>query len=161
MDLNRLLEVWKWLGLADYVAFWSLNYLPNNSISICLAAEHSTTMNLVSSFLEYLRSPTVKESLLKAPSESFWVVYDVVRTKSMKYVVARNRMAVSSSFEPVLQTTVRPRYISGQVLSSHSIVLSSRTVRPCSPWGGGRKVVMSWIDWLRLSPQYHWRELLT
>jgi len=33
-------------------------------------------------------------------------------------------------------TTARTHYISGQVLSSHSIVSSSRTVRPCSPWGG-------------------------
>ena len=36
----------------------------------------------------------------------------------------------------VVQTTAWPHEISGQVLSSHSIVSSSRTDRPCSPWGG-------------------------
>jgi len=40
------------------------------------------------------------------------------------------------SFEPVVVTTAWPHSISGQVLSSHSIVSSSRNVRPCSPWGG-------------------------
>jgi len=41
------------------------------------------------------------------------------------------------SFERVLLlSTAWPRWISGQVLSSHSVVSSSRTVRPCSPWGG-------------------------
>jgi len=34
-------------------------------------------------------------------------------------------------------------YATGQVLSSHSVVSSSRTVRPCSPWGD---------RWIR-----HWR----
>jgi len=33
-------------------------------------------------------------------------------------------------------TTAWPRQISGQMLSSHSIVSSSTTVRPCSLWGG-------------------------
>ena len=47
------------------------------------------------------------------------------------------------SLESDLQTTARPPWISGQVLSSHSIVSSSRTVRPCSWWGG------RWIG--------HWR----
>jgi len=42
----------------------------------------------------------------------------------------------SSSFESVRQTTAWPHYISGQVLSNHSIVTSSRTVLPCSPWRG-------------------------
>jgi len=42
----------------------------------------------------------------------------------------------SSSFEQVLLSTAWPRWISGQVLSSHSVVSSSRTVRPCGPWGG-------------------------
>ena len=51
--------------------------------------------------------------------------------------------ASSSSFEWVLQTTARPHWISGQVLNSHSIVSSFRTVRSCSPWGG------RWIG--------HWR----
>jgi len=37
----------------------------------------------------------------------------------------------SSSFSHCLAA-----WISGQVLSSHSVVWSSRTVRPCSPWGG-------------------------
>jgi len=41
----------------------------------------------------------------------------------------------SSSFERVLQTTAWAQRISDQVLSSHSTVSSSRTVRPCSPWG--------------------------
>jgi len=41
-----------------------------------------------------------------------------------------------TSFKPVLQTTAWPHWISGQVLSRHSIVSSSRIVRPCSPWGG-------------------------
>ena len=49
----------------------------------------------------------------------------------------------SPCFEPVLLTTAWPRKISGRVLSSHSIVPSPRTVRPCSPWGG------RWIG--------HWR----
>ena len=40
------------------------------------------------------------------------------------------------SFERVLLSSSWPRQISGQVLSSHSVVSSSRTVRPCSPWGG-------------------------
>ena len=53
------------------------------------------------------------------------------------------RDRAKSSFEPVVQTTAWPHQISGQVLSSHSIVSSSRTVRPCSPWGG------RWIG--------HWR----
>jgi len=48
-----------------------------------------------------------------------------------------------SSFGPVVHTTAWPHYISGQILSSHSIVSSTRTVRPCSPWGG------RWIG--------HWR----
>ena len=40
------------------------------------------------------------------------------------------------SFERVLLlSTAWPRYISGQALSSHSVVSSSRTVRPYSPWG--------------------------
>jgi len=49
----------------------------------------------------------------------------------------------SFSFELVAQTTAWPHQILGQVLSSHSIVSSSRTVRPCSPQGG---------RWIR-----HWR----
>jgi len=36
----------------------------------------------------------------------------------------------------LLLSTARPHHISGQVLSSHSIVLLSRTVRPCSPCVG-------------------------
>jgi len=53
-------------------------------------------------------------------------------------------MKHSFSFEPVVVlTTAWPHQISGQVLSSHSIVSSSRTVRPCSQWGG------RWIG--------HWR----
>ena len=40
------------------------------------------------------------------------------------------------SFEPVLQTTAWPHCISGQMLISHSMTSSSRTVRPCSPWRG-------------------------
>ena len=40
-------------------------------------------------------------------------------------------------------TTARLYKISGRVLSSHSIVSSSRTIRPCSPWGA------RWIG--------HWR----
>ena len=57
---------------------------------------------------------------------------------SDKYVSIRLLFAVvtSSSFELVVQTTAWPHYISGQVLSSHSVVSSSRTVRPCSPWRG-------------------------
>ena len=42
----------------------------------------------------------------------------------------------SFSFERVVLTTAWPHKISGHVLSSHSDVSSSRTVRPCSPWGG-------------------------
>jgi len=53
------------------------------------------------------------------------------------------RVPDSSSFERVVETTAWPRSISVQVLSSHSVVSSSRTVRPCSPWGG------RWIG--------HWR----
>ena len=49
----------------------------------------------------------------------------------------------SSSFEPDVQTTAWPHKISGQVLSSHSIVSQFRTVRPYSPWEG------RWIG--------HWR----
>ena len=42
-----------------------------------------------------------------------------------------------SSFKRVLLlSTAWPRWISGQMLSSHSVVSSSRTVRPCSTWGG-------------------------
>jgi len=41
------------------------------------------------------------------------------------------------------QSTALPHKISRQVLSSQSIVLSSKTVRPCNPWGG-------WIG--------HWRK---
>ena len=36
----------------------------------------------------------------------------------------------------LLLSTARPHHISGQVLSSHSIVLLSRAVRPCSPCVG-------------------------
>ena len=43
----------------------------------------------------------------------------------------------------LLLSTAWSHNISGQALSSHSIVPSSRTVRPCSPWGG------RWIG--------HWR----
>ena len=74
----------KMTGICWLPHFLRFINLPNNSISICLAAEHSTTRNLVSSFLEYLRSPTVKESMLEVPFKSFWVVYDVVRSKSVK-----------------------------------------------------------------------------
>jgi len=49
----------------------------------------------------------------------------------------------TSSFELVGETTAWPHKISGQVLSSHSIISSSRTVSPCSPWGG------RWIGHLR------------
>ena len=42
----------------------------------------------------------------------------------------------ASLFESVISGTARPYLISGQMLSSHSVVSSSRTVRPCSPWGG-------------------------
>ena len=49
------------------------------------------------------------------------------------------------SFELVLLTTAWPHQISGQMLSSHSVVSSSSTVRPCSPWGG------RWIG--------HWRTI--
>jgi len=49
----------------------------------------------------------------------------------------------SSSFELVVQTTAWPHWISGQMFTSPSIVSSSRTVRPCSPWRG------RWIG--------HWR----
>ena len=49
----------------------------------------------------------------------------------------------SSSSARVLLSTAWPHYISGQVLSSHSVVPSSRTVRPCSPLRG------RWIG--------HWR----
>jgi len=49
----------------------------------------------------------------------------------------------SSSIEPVIETTAWPHWISGQMLRSHSVVSSSRTVRPCSPWEG------RWIG--------HWR----
>jgi len=38
-------------------------------------------------------------------------------------------------FSQFFITTARPHQISWQVLSTHSIVSSSRTVRPCSPWG--------------------------
>jgi len=48
-----------------------------------------------------------------------------------------------SSFELVVQTTAWPHWISGQMFTSPSIVASSRTVRPCSPWRG------RWIG--------HWR----
>ena len=41
----------------------------------------------------------------------------------------------SSSFGRVVEATAWPHSISGQVLSSHTIVSSSSTVRPCSPWG--------------------------
>jgi len=44
--------------------------------------------------------------------------------------------SVTSFFEPVLQTTASPHWISGQVLSIHSIVSSSRTIRPCRLRGG-------------------------
>jgi len=43
--------------------------------------------------------------------------------------------SASSSFEPAFLTTAWPHSISGQMLSSHSIVSSFRTVRSCSPWG--------------------------
>jgi len=36
----------------------------------------------------------------------------------------------------LLLSTARLHYISEQVLSSHSIVSLSRTIRPCSLWGG-------------------------
>jgi len=51
--------------------------------------------------------------------------------------------------------------ISGQVLSSHSVVSSSRTVRPCSPWGidgldsggrHGRRFVLSHTHRLQRRP---------
>ena len=48
-----------------------------------------------------------------------------------------------SSFARVFQTTVWPHEILGQVLSSHSIVSSSRTVRPCTQWRG------RWIGYWR------------
>ena len=43
-----------------------------------------------------------------------------------------------TSFERVLlvSSTAWPRWISGQVLSCHSVVSSSRTVRPCNLLGG-------------------------
>jgi len=41
----------------------------------------------------------------------------------------------ATSYELVVQTTAWPHQISGQVLSSHSVVSSSRIVSPCSPWG--------------------------
>ena len=48
-----------------------------------------------------------------------------------------SRNEVLLSFERVLLlSTAWPHQISWQVLSSHSVVSSSRTVRPCSPWGG-------------------------
>jgi len=46
------------------------------------------------------------------------------------------KFSVTSSFERVVQTTSWPHKISGEMLRSHSVVSSSRTVRPCSPWGG-------------------------
>jgi len=46
-------------------------------------------------------------------------------------------MSSYSSFERVFTIhTAWPHWTSGQVLSSQLIVSSSRTVRPCSPWGG-------------------------
>jgi len=41
---------------------------------------------------------------------------------------------LGSSFQPVHHNFCKPAL--DQVLSSHSIVSSSRTVRLCSPWGG-------------------------
>jgi len=48
----------------------------------------------------------------------------------------RGEPLASSSFESHLQTTAWPHWITGQVLSSHSIASSSRTVRHCSLLGG-------------------------
>jgi len=47
-----------------------------------------------------------------------------------------NLNSSSSSFERVVTVTAWVDKILGQLLSTHSIVSSSRTVRPCSPWGG-------------------------
>ena len=58
-------------------------------------------------------------------------------------IAIKHKSRSHSSFEPVVQTTAWPHSISGQMLNSHSIVSSSRTARPCSPWGG------RWIG--------HWR----
>ena len=48
-----------------------------------------------------------------------------------------NFQVYTSSIEPdVVLTTAWPHQISEQMLTSHSIVSLSRTVRPCSPWRG-------------------------
>ena len=44
--------------------------------------------------------------------------------------------ARSSFFELDVRTTAWPHQNTGQVLSIHPTVSSSRTVRQCSPWGG-------------------------
>ena len=51
-------------------------------------------------------------------------------------VLVEKHHSSSSSFQPVIQTTAWPHLISGQMLSSLSIVSLSRTVRSCSPWEG-------------------------
>ena len=59
-----------------------------------------------------------------------------LNTKNFLYSSILMVHFLSSSFDPVVQTTAWPHEISGQMLSRHSIASSSRTVRPCSPWGG-------------------------
>jgi len=79
---------------------------------------------------------------------SFKNLQKSIYTNDELYIMDQACFLLVSSFETVLQTTAWPRWISGQVLSSHSIVSSSRTIRPCSPWGG------RWIEHWRITWSY-------
>jgi len=50
--------------------------------------------------------------------------------------VCKHKLLHHHRLSQFFQCTALPHEISGQVYSSHSIVSSSRTVRPCSPWEG-------------------------
>jgi len=50
--------------------------------------------------------------------------------------VHKHKLLHHQCLSQFFQSTAFPHYISQQVLSSQSIVSSSRTVRPCNPWGG-------------------------
>ena len=126
------------------------NLLESEKLVCCAIARTKTTLGILQLRFNYLVTSFFKALVKHFCTEVKERDVPVISPFSPVYLLTYRRTSPVYqyfgllSFERVLlSSTAWPRWISGQVLNSHSVVSSSRTVMPCSPWGG---------RWIR-----HWR----
>ena len=126
------------------------NLLESEKLVCCAIARTKTTLGILQLRFNYLVTSFFKALVKHFCTEVKERDVPVISPFSPVYLLTYRRTSPVYqyfgllSFERVLlSSTAWPRWISGQVLNSHSVVSSSRTVMPCSPWGG------RWIG--------HWR----